>query len=135
MFNELDFMQRFGVRVEIPDEHTVRAVIDPVLDIHRGGLQSQAVNGGVLASMFDLALGMPGYIRAFPEGRSATVQLSMQFRKAVKGSRIQTDSWIARGGKSLLFTEAEARDEKGELCATASGVVRVMEGFSGERKF
>jgi len=134
-FNELDFAKAFGVQVTLIDEAHVRSVIDPLRETHRGGIQSSAVNGGVMASMFDLALGMPGLLRAQPDQRAATVQLSMSFMKAVRGDRIEVTSWIARAGAGLVFTEAELRDGSGEICASALGVVRVMEGHSEPRRF
>lgn len=134
-FNELDFVKQFGVRVEVPDEETVLAIIDPLKPSHRGGLQSQAVNGGVLASMFDLALGMPGLLRAQPDRRTATVQLSMSFMRALRGERLEARAWIVRGGSGLLFTEAEARDGEGNVCAVASGVVRMLDAHSAPREY
>jgi hypothetical protein len=38
----------------------VRAVIDPVLPVHRGGIGTEAVNGVVLAGLFDLVIGTGG---------------------------------------------------------------------------
>ncbi|MBS2031400.1 MAG: PaaI family thioesterase [Deltaproteobacteria bacterium] len=134
-FNELAFVRAFGVKVYLLDECHVRSVIDPLSENHRGGIQSSAVNGGVMASMFDLALGMPGLLRAQPDLRTATVQLSMSFMKAVRGNKLEVVSWIARAGAGLLFTEAELRDEAGEVCASALGVVRMLEGHSEQRRF
>jgi acyl-coenzyme A thioesterase PaaI-like protein len=130
-FEQLEFMQLFGARMEIVDMEHVRVSIDPLKPAHRGGIQGTAVNGGVLAAMFDLALGMPGLLRTHPEGkRSATIQISMSFMRALKGDMMLTEAWIERAGAGLLFTRAEARDAKGTVCATAQGVVRVMDGYS-----
>lgn len=129
-FNELGFIRHFGVRCEILDAYRVRAIIDPVTDLHRGGIQGAAVNGGILASMFDLALGLPGLYRAHPGGRTATIQLSMSFMRPAMGNVLDTQAWIERATSGLLFTAAEARDAEGLLCATASGVVRLLAGHS-----
>jgi acyl-coenzyme A thioesterase PaaI-like protein len=134
-FNQLDFIRYFGARCEILDEQHLRAFIDPVPDVHRGGIQGAAVNGGVLASMFDLALGLPGYCRMLPDGRTATVQLSMSFLRAVRGPRLEMRAWIERATRGLLFTSAQAFDAEGQLCGTAQGVVRMMEGHSSDRAF
>ncbi|HZN93318.1 MAG TPA: hypothetical protein VFB81_11475, partial [Myxococcales bacterium] len=32
--------------------------IDPVLPLHRGGMGTDAINGGMLAAMFDFVIGM-----------------------------------------------------------------------------
>jgi acyl-coenzyme A thioesterase PaaI-like protein len=134
-FNELEFMAHWGARVEILDACRIRAVVDPVQPVHRGGLQGAAVNGGVLSAIFDLTLGIPGFVRAWPERRSATVQISLSFMRAVRGDSFETTSWIERGGSSLLFTQAETRDAKQNLCATASGVVRLLDAHSEPRTF
>ena len=134
-FNALDFVTHWSTHIELVDPCRIRAVIDPLQPVHRGGVQGPAVNGGVLSAIFDLSLGIPGFLRAWPDRRSATVQLSMSFMRAVRGDRLETTSWIERGSASLLFTHAEARDSEQNLCATASGVVRMLDGHSGPRTF
>ena len=109
-FNELDFIRHFGARCEILDEHHLRAVIDPVPDVYRGGIQGAAVNGGVQASLFDLALGLPGLCRAMPDARTATVQLCMSFLPGSAGPRLETRAWIERATRGLLFTTAQSFD-------------------------
>jgi acyl-coenzyme A thioesterase PaaI-like protein len=134
-FNELVFIRHFGARTEIIDLEHVKVIIDPLGDIHRGGIQGDAVNGGILAAMFDLALGLPGLFRSHPHGRSATVQLSTTFLRALRGDRLETVSWIERASSGLLFTTAETRDAKGVLCATGTGVVRQLAGHPSPKAF
>jgi len=134
-FNALDFVAHWSTRVELVDPFRIRGVIDPLQSVHRGGLQTEAVNGGVLSAIFDLTLGIPGFIRAWPDRRSATVQLSMNFMRAVRGDRLETTSWIERGSSALLFTHAEARDAEQNVCATASGVVRMITRDAEPRRF
>jgi len=127
--------KHFGARVELIDACRVLAVIDPIQPFHRGGLQSSAVNGGVLASTFDLVLGMPGLLRAYPAQRTATVQLSMSFMKALKGERLVATGFINRASGGLLFTEAEIRDDQDQVCAVAQGVVRMIEAYSEPKRY
>ena len=134
-FNDLVFIRHFGARAEIVDDCRVRVVIDPLTEVHRGGIQGDAVNGGILAAMFDLALGLPGLYRCHPDGRSATIQLSTSFLRALRGHRLVTESWIERAASGLLFTAAETRDAQRLLCATATGVVRVMSGHASPRAY
>lgn len=134
-FNALPFITQFGVKVGLLDAHVVQVAIDPLQPIHRGGIQGSAVNGGVQASIFDLALGLPGLCRAFPEKRTATVQLSMSFMRALRGERLEARGFIVRAGGGLLFTEAELLDQTGTLCAKAQGVVRLLEGATGEKLY
>ena len=60
MWNASASMKHFGARLEFERVDRVRAVIDPVLPVHRGGLGTDAVNGVVLAGLFDLAIGTVG---------------------------------------------------------------------------
>ncbi len=124
-----------GYRVEVKDLHRIRVTLDAPRSAHRGGLQSDAFNGSTLAAMFDLALGVPGVLRAHPDRRTANVQSSVSFLRAARGGLLHVDGWISRAGSGILFTEAEARDERSVVVATATGVVRVMEGHSEPRVF
>jgi len=133
--NAQPLLAECGYRVEVIDRQRIRVALDAPRAIHRGGLQSDAFNGSTLAAMFDLALGAPGLLRAHPDKRTATVQTSVSFMRAAKGGRVHVDGWIERAGSGILFTGAEARDDREQVCATASGVVRVMEGHSAPRVF
>ncbi len=122
-FNTSETLKHFGVRVFFPDLATCEVVLDPVLPAQRGGLGSDAVNGGVLAAMFDLVLGCaPALVD--PARRSATVQLSLNFLRAVRGDRVVARSRVTRAGETLVFAEAQLFDATGELCATATGLSR-----------
>jgi acyl-coenzyme A thioesterase PaaI-like protein len=133
-FSALPLAKRFGAKVELADPYRLRSVMT-IQEEHRGGLQSSAVNGGVMAAIFDLMLGMPALLRGLPDRHVATVQLSISFMKALKGDVINAGSWITRAGGGLVFTYAELHDGNGELCASASGVARMLEGYSEARKY
>lgn len=126
-------LKAFGVRISFPDAHTVEAVLDPVREDQRGGLGSDAVNGGVLAAIFDLAIGCaPATID--PTRRTATMQLSMNFMRPLRGSRLVARGRVDRAGNAVLFCSAEVLDGQGEVCATCTGLVRMSEArwASGE---
>src|SRR5262245_58674648 len=79
-FNSSASLKHFGVRISFPNSEVVQVDLDPVQEWHRGGLGTDAVNGGVLAAIFDLAIGCtPALID--PSRRTATVQLSMSFMR------------------------------------------------------
>ncbi|MHB8879714.1 MAG: hypothetical protein ACYC8T_39000 [Myxococcaceae bacterium] len=50
LFNASLSLNHFGVRLSFPDTETVRVDLSPVRPEHRGGLGTDAVNGGVLAA-------------------------------------------------------------------------------------
>lgn len=123
-FNQSATLAHFGMKVGFPDLQTVEVVLDPVRPEQRGGLGSDAVNGGVLAAMFDLVIGCaPALVD--PTRRSATVQLSINFMSAVRGERITARSRVTRAGKKLIFASASILDATGQECATATGLSRL----------
>jgi acyl-coenzyme A thioesterase PaaI-like protein len=98
-------MKHFGARLEFTRVDRVRAVIDPVQPFHRGGLGTEAVNGVVLAGLFDLVIGTVGWLSR-PEGPTATVNLAMTFFRPTMGNRVVAEAWLIRAGMSLIFAAA-----------------------------
>ncbi len=85
---------------------------------------SDAVNGGVLAAMFDLVIGCaPALVD--PSRRSATVQLSINFMNGVRGDRITARAHVTRAGEKLVFAAASIFDGTGQECASATGLSRL----------
>lgn len=123
-FNQSQTLAHFGMRVRFPDLETVEVILDPVKPEQRGGLGSDAVNGGVLAAMFDLVIGCaPALVD--PSRRSATVQLSVNFMTAARGERLTARAKVTRGGNTLVFASASIFDHEGNECATATGLSRL----------
>jgi len=99
--------------------------IDPIQPGFRGGMGgTAAVNGGLLAAVFDFVIGITAALED-PTRRSATMQLNMTFERPVEGDWFSAESWIDRGGKSTLFSSAVIKDQRGEVCSRASGMVRL----------
>jgi uncharacterized protein (TIGR00369 family) len=127
VWNQGPPMKHFGARLEFTRVDRVRAVVDPVLPFHRGGMGSDAVNGVVLAGLFDLVIGTVGWLTS-PETRSATVNLSMTFFKATRGERIVAEARLVRAGMNLIFAAAEILDSSGEVTARCDGTCAVAHG-------
>ena len=127
-------MQQLGVRLEFTRVDRVRAVVDPVQPFHRGGMGTDAINGAVLASLFDLAIGTVGWLSR-PEGRSATVTLAMTFLKPTKGDRVAVEGRLLRSGTNLTFASAEIFDGKDEVTARCDGTVAVAQGRYTDDEF
>ncbi|HEY7114880.1 MAG TPA: PaaI family thioesterase [Thermoanaerobaculia bacterium] len=120
-------MKHFGARLEFTRVDRVRAVIDPVLPFHRGGMGTDAVNGVVLAGLFDLVIGTVGWLTR-PETRSATVNLAMSFFRPTRGDRVVAEAWLVRAGLNLVFAAAEIADGFGEASARCEGTCAVALG-------
>lgn len=127
-------MKRLGVRLEFERVDRVRAVIDPVKPFHRGGIGTAAVNGAVLAGLFDLAIGTVGWLSR-PDTRSATVSLAMTFLRPTRGDRIVVEARMLRAGINLTFAAAEILDESGEVTARCDGTVAVARGGAVENAY
>jgi uncharacterized protein (TIGR00369 family) len=120
-------MQRLGAWLEFERVDRVRAVLAPVEPHHRGGMGTDAVNGVVLAGLFDLAIGTVGWLTR-PDTRSATVSLAMTFLKPTRGDRVVVEARLIRAGTNLTFTAAEIFDEAGQVTARCDGTVAVAQG-------
>ena len=127
VWNQGPPMKHFGARLEFERIDRVRAVIDPVQPFHRGGMASEAVNGVVLAGLFDLVIGTVGWLTR-PETRSATVNLAMSFFRPTRGDRVVAEGRLIRSGLNLIFAAAEIVDGTGEVTARCDGTCAVAHG-------
>lgn len=123
-FNQSKSMTYLGVRLSFPEGRTVVATLPEVRPEHRGGLGTSAVNGAVIAGMFDLVLGCTAAL-VDPTKRCATLQLSMSFQRPLTGDSVRAEAEIDSHGKNTLFASARILDSQGTVCARAQGVVRL----------
>jgi uncharacterized protein (TIGR00369 family) len=123
-FNKSRSLNYFKLKLTFPELDLVRVELPVVADEHRGGLGTTAVNGGVLAAIFDLAIGCTPALLD-PRRRSATVQLSMSFEQAVMGDSLVAEARVDKAGSSTLFSSARILDSRGVVCARCQGVVRM----------
>jgi uncharacterized protein (TIGR00369 family) len=126
-WNESPPMQRLGARLDFDRVDRVRVVLDPVAPYHRGGMGTDAVNGVVLAGLFDLAIGTVGWLTR-PDTRSATVSLAMTFLRPTRGDRVVVEARLLRAGTNLTFAAAEIFDGGGQVTARCDGTVAVALG-------
>ena len=117
-------MRHMGVQVDLSAPHVVRLYVDPIQLHQRGGLGTDAVNGAVIAGVFDLAIGLVGHFCTLGR-RAGTAQLNIQFLRPVLGDRFEVLGRLLRAGRSLVFATAELHDEQGQLCARCDGIVAV----------
>lgn len=126
-FNNSEILTFFDMRVEFPDTSKVWAIVEDVKAGHRGGLgTATAINGGVLAALYDLVVGCSAAL-VDPRRRSATIQLSMNFEKPVVGDYVRGEAWVDRAGSKMVFASARIVDEHGDVCSHGQGVVRMSQ--------
>jgi len=133
MWNTSPPMKHFGATLAFDRVDRVRAVIDPVTPVHRGGLGTDAVNGVVLAGLFDLVIGTVGWLTR-PDTRSATVNLAMSFFRPTRGDRIVAEAQLVRSGLNLVFAAAEIFDAEGRVTARCDGTCAVALGRSDSQE-
>ncbi|MDH3496737.1 MAG: PaaI family thioesterase [Gemmatimonadota bacterium] len=123
-WNDHPGVQRLGVALELGDAGALKAVVDPIQPHHRGGMGTEAVNGPTIAGVFDLVVGLTGYLHALGR-RVGVAQLNIQFLEPLHGRRFVVVGRPRRVGKTLIFIAAEALDEAGTTCARCDGLVSV----------
>ena len=80
------------------------------------------VHGGLLMTLLDVAMG-GSVVRALQPGeRTASVNISTDFLRAVKPGRLLARGRVQRRGRSMAFPIGELLDEEGQIVARASGV-------------
>jgi uncharacterized protein (TIGR00369 family) len=121
-FNQSQTMRFFGARLSFPQGQKVVITLPEVRPEHRGGLGAAAINGGVLAALFDYAIGCTPALRD-PTRRCATVQLSTSFERPLTGDTVWAEAEIDSEGQTLIFASARMYDSQGRVCARCQGVV------------
>jgi acyl-coenzyme A thioesterase PaaI-like protein len=121
--NGLASMRLIGARIDLEDPQVVRLGRAEVAEHHLGGLGTRAVNGAVIAGLFDAALGMAGTLQ-FGGQRAGTVELSIKLLRPAFEAPLEVLAIALKHSPQLAFTEAELYAE-GRLCAVASGIVAV----------
>jgi uncharacterized protein (TIGR00369 family) len=132
-FNQSQTMRFFGARLSFPQGQKVVISLPEVRIEHRGGLGTAAVNGGIIAALFDYAIGCTPALKD-PTRRAATMQLSMGFERPLLGDSVRAEATIDSAGTSTLFASARMYDSQGQVCARCQGVVKLsqMKWSSGQ---
>lgn len=121
-WNSTSFFQWAGIRLLEAKGGYARAELD-VQEHHRGGGGTPAINGGIIAYMFDGLLGA-AVASSKPEMTGhLTVNLSINYLRMLQvARRVVGTARVTRHGEHLAFAEGEIIDEKGTVCATCTGV-------------
>ncbi|WP_053958852.1 PaaI family thioesterase [Sulfobacillus thermosulfidooxidans] len=95
---------------------------------HRGGGGTDAVNGGIVAYMFDGVLGTA--VRSVWTDdvvSQVTITLNIQYLRMIQAkSRIVGHGHVVRQGSSTVFVDGEILDESGEVCAKCTGIFKLF---------
>ncbi|HEY8340663.1 MAG TPA: PaaI family thioesterase [Egibacteraceae bacterium] len=107
-------------------------VIDPILPEHRGGSTSEAVNGALIAYLLDVVMGAACeslYLGAPRlKHRTATTNLTVNYVAPVYGNVCRAEAEVLGGGRSVLHTRADVKDENDDVCVYGTGTYRIWPG-------
>ncbi len=122
-----EFQQRipFVVQLGIVTERLGEGEARLVLPIARALTNSFGnAHGGAIMTLLDVAM-CTAARTLHPESTGVmTIDFSTSFIGTAGGARIVADARVLRNGRSLIFTECEARNDDGALVAKAIGTVR-----------
>jgi uncharacterized protein (TIGR00369 family) len=84
------------------------------------------VAGGFIAAMLDLTASWAPATTYEPNEYGPSLELKVNFIRAAQVGKFRGIGRTLHRTKSIAFTEAELRDEAGELIATASSTLRII---------
>lgn len=122
LFNQSLQLKSIGASIDIADMKHPVVMIKKVGDMHLGGIGGEAVNGGVISMLVDLAIGLLG-LPYYGEGLTATHHLSIHFARPLVATSIRLEAEETHVIKNRIFGHVKIMNEKGEICAHASGVL------------
>ena len=87
-----------------------------------------SLHGGIFAMMLDAAAGYAASLSLSDAGNAplVTLSLSTNFLAPGVGGQVIATGTHKGGGRSIIFADAEMRDETGTLLATATGVFKAI---------
>ena len=122
-FNGSSPIEWFGIRIDTSDEVLTRVILPETEKHHRGGLGTSAVNGAVIAGMFDCAVGVVG-VTQIPGKKKGTVELSIKMMRPTASAPVTIYAVARKKSPGLVFVDCLLFSE-GKLCAQCSGLVAV----------
>jgi acyl-coenzyme A thioesterase PaaI-like protein len=95
-----------------------------ILPHHRGGTTVTSVNGGVIAMICDVVVGLTIVGTGLPVRRGSGVgRLNIRMRRPIDGDSLRAAGFIQRIRRNLIYSRVEIRDALGTLCVDATGTV------------
>ncbi|HSC54201.1 MAG TPA: PaaI family thioesterase [Phnomibacter sp.] len=122
IFNKSIQLQHFGATINLDNPEQPKVIIAKVEEFHLGGIGSDAVHGGTIASLADLALGLLGLLH-YKDGMTATAQLTVHYLKPFRTDRISATALTQKVVGNRIFGTVEIFNDKDEMCAIAYGAL------------
>ena len=107
-----------GFRMTAIGDGTARFEMDASPERHANPMGT--LHGGVYCDLADAAMGY-AYAATLAEGESfTTVELKINFLRAVRQGRLTAEAKVVKAGGALGFVECEVKDQTGQLVAKAA---------------
>ncbi|MBI3220669.1 MAG: PaaI family thioesterase [Bacteroidetes bacterium] len=119
-FNASAQLKQMHIRIDLSNMSEPQVCIDEVMEVHKGGIGTEAVNGAVIALLVDLAIGLLG-IRHYAEGMTATSNFNINYVKPLMANKVVVRAEETEVIGKRIFGIARVMNEKGEVCAYATG--------------
>jgi uncharacterized protein (TIGR00369 family) len=105
-----------------------QALFELDVDIERHANPMGTLHGGILCDVSDAAMGC-AYASRLAEGESfTTLELKINFLKAVRGGRLVARARVVKGGRTIGLVECDVEDESGSLVARATSTCMTLRG-------
>lgn len=117
-------LKYYNCEVEFKSENLLLVRIPKVQTIHQGGVGANAVNGGVISYLFDLALGMTSYlVKDNQFVSSVTSRINIHFKKPLFAESVYAFAKIKEVKKNLIYSNSWIESETGVICSIADGIL------------
>ena len=125
----------FGLRVQLPHEvgdhiDWVGEAIPFIVEIpriqpyHRGGTTVLSINGGVIAMVCDLSLGLTIMAPGLPLAKGSGVgRLNIRMGRPIEGRSARAVATITAIRRNLIYARTVVQDEQGRDCVRAEGTI------------
>lgn len=120
--NELPIVKHCNMAASISTDGIVEARLLAIEHYHLGGMETHAINGGIILGLLDCALVVPGILH-FGSERCATIELSVKIMRPVIAKDVRSVGYAVSKTKHLAFTRAAVFDLRNQVRAMATGVV------------
>jgi acyl-coenzyme A thioesterase PaaI-like protein len=121
-FNDSLQLRQIGATVDLSNPQQPGVFVHRVNEMHRGGIGGEAVNGGVISMLVDLAIGLLG-LNYFGEGMTATSHLSIHFLKPLVAETVIFKADLTEVVGNKIFGKVDVMNERQEVCTYATGVL------------
>lgn len=122
IYNKSVQLQHIGASIDLSNPEQPQVKIAQVEDHHLGGIGGDAVHGGTIAALADLALGLLGLMH-FKDGMTATAQLTVHYLKPFRTTSLSATAITQKVVGNRVFGTVEIFNDKGDMCAIAYGAL------------